>query len=206
MMDTIKVIPRSIIKDYDSLFVADLTIEERNMICRHIALTRDVIEANQLFESFYFNLLNMRNSFVFNMNDTVIKTEHCPDFDSDFIAINSLVVNLISSAKILTEYLRETADRWLGESKSKEDKYKDMYNSYVSKIYDKSFNYRLLINLRNYMQHGYLPVSFQEGKYSFDAGQILSTPHFNIKGKFKTDMNNFIAELGFQAKQFLAYH
>ena len=46
------------------------------------------------------------------------------------------------------------------------------------------------------MQHGYLPVSFQDGKYSFDAKQILSTPHFNIKGKFKTDMNNFIAELG----------
>lgn len=195
IMDTIKVIPMSIIKDFDSLFIADLTVEERKRISNHVALTKDVIEANQLFEAFYFNLLNMRNSFVFNISDTVFKTEHCPDFDSEFIAINSLVVNLISSAKILTEYLRETANRWLGNGKSKEDKYKDEYNSYVSEIYDKSFNYRLLINLRNYMQHGYLPVSFQDGKYSFDVTQILRTPHFKINGHLKTDMNNFITKL-----------
>jgi len=194
-MDTVTNIPIGIIEDADSLHLADLTDEERTLIVDYIALTRDVIEANQLFEVFCFNLLNMRNSFVFKMNDTVTRTDCCPDFDSDFIAVNSLVVNLISSAKTLTEFLRERTNRWFGGSNDKKNKYKDKYNVYISGIYDTSFNYRFLINLRNYMQHGYLPVSFKEGRYSFDVKQILDTPHFDVNGQLKTDINNFIAKL-----------
>lgn len=194
-MDTLINIPKGIINESDSLHVAELTEQEHTLLANHVALTRDIIEANQLFEVFYFNLLSMRNSFVFNMNDTVVKTDYCPDYDSDFVAVNSLVINLISSAKTLTEFLRETANRWLGNSENKDDKYKDKYNLYVSGVYDSSFNYRFLINLRNYMQHGYLPVSFREGRYSFDVNQILDTPHFDIKGQLKTDIENFISKL-----------
>ena len=188
-------IPANLVDDFDSLHLADLTDDERSLLISYIALTRDITESNQLFEVFYFNLLHMRNSFVFNMNDTVFKTEHCPDYKSEFIAVNSQVINLISSARTLIEFLRETANRWLGNSKDKNEKYKDKYNVYIKEIYDTSFNYRLLYNLRNYMQHGYLPVSFKEGKYSFDVNQILDTPHFNIKGQLKTDVENFIEKL-----------
>lgn len=194
-MDTEKYIPVSFIDDFNSLHVVELTEDESTLLFNHVALTRDVTEANQLFEVFYFNLLNMRNSFIIRMNDTVTKTEHCSDCDSDSIAVNSLVINLISSAKTLTEFLREMANRWLENSAEKNDKYKDKYNIYVSEVYDSSFNYRLLINLRNYMQHGYLPVSFKEGRYSFDVKQILNTPHFDVKGQLKTDLENFIAQL-----------
>lgn len=194
-MDTVTNIPVGIIEDADSLHLADLTEEERILLVDYVALTRDITEANQLFEVFCFNLINMRNSFVFKINDTVTRTDCYSDFDSDFIAVNSLVINLISSAKTLTEFLRERADRWIGNSEDKNNKYKDKYNVYVSGIYDTSFNYRILINLRNYMQHGYLPVSFKEGRYSFDVNQILDTPHFDIKGQLKTDIENFIAKL-----------
>ncbi len=44
------------------------------------------------------------------------------------------------------------------------------------------------------MQHGYLPVSFREGRYSFDVNQILNTPHFDIKGQLETDIEYFIAK------------
>ena len=189
LMDTIKIIPSSIIENFDSLHVADLTKEQQSLIIKHIALTREVIEANQLFDTFYYNLLNMRNSFTFNMDDTVFKTEKSPNYDNEYIAVNALVINLISSAKTLTEYLRNAANRWLGNDK---DRYKDVYNKYVSNIYDTSFNYGLLSNLRNYMQHGNLPVSFQEGRYRFDAKQIIGTPHFDISGKLGTDMKKFI--------------
>ena len=194
-MDTLINIPIVFIKEPDSLHVADLTEQEHTLLVNHVALTRDVIEANQLFEVFYFNLLSMRNSFVFNMNDTVVRTDYCPDYDFDFVAVNSLVINLISSAKTLTEFLRETANRWLGNSENKDDKYKDKYNVYVSGIYDSSFNYRFLINLRNYMQHGYLPVSCVENRYSFDVKQILATPHFGIKGQLKNDIEKFLKEI-----------
>lgn len=188
-MDTIKIIPSSIVENFDSLHVADLTKEQQNLIITHIALTREVIEANQLFDAFYYNILNMRNSFTFNMDDTVCKTENNPNYDNEYIAVNALVINLISSAKTLTEYLRNAADRWFGNS---EKRYKDNYNKYVSNIYDTSFNYGLLSNLRNYMQHGNLPISFRDGRYCFDVKQIQSTPHFNISGKLKTDIKKFI--------------
>lgn len=84
--------------------------------------------------------------------------------------------------------MRATAKRWLGDDNNN-------YNLYVSKKYDESFNYRFLINLRDYMQHGYLPVSFCDGRYSFDPDQILDVPHFNVKNKLKNDLENFIKEL-----------
>ncbi len=198
-MDTAITFPETFIEDFNSLRLADLTDGERILLIDYVALTRDMAEANQLFEVFFFNLTNMRNSFVFGINDTVIRTNHCPDFKSDVIAINSLVINLISSAKTLTEFLRCTANRWIGGNpKNDKKKYKDKYNVYVSDIYDTHFNYRFLINLRNYMQHGYLPVSFREGKYSFDVKQILDTPHFEVKGYLKNDIENFLEKLSFQ--------
>ncbi len=110
-MDTVTNIPIGIIKDADSLHLANLTEEEHTLLVNHVDLTRDIIEANQLFEVLCFNLLNMRNSFVFRMNDTVTRTDCYSDFELDFIAVNSLVINLISSAKTLTEFLRERANR-----------------------------------------------------------------------------------------------
>lgn len=191
IMNTLINIPIGCINKPDSLYVADLTAKEHILLANYIGLTRNIIEANQLFEVFYFNLLSMRNYFVFYINDTVVRTDYCPDYDSDFVAVNSLVINLISSAKTLTEFLREIANIWLGNSENKDDK----FNMYVSGIYDSSFNYRFLINLRNFMQHGYLPVSFREGKYSFDVNQILETPHFDINKQLKTDIENFITKL-----------
>ena len=187
-MDTLTSIPASFIKDFSSLHVADLTTDEHTLLVDYIALARDIIEANQLFEVFYFNLLNLRNSFILHYDDEISRTEHCPDCSSDFIAFNAFVINLISSSKTLTEFLRATAKRWLGDNNNN-------YNLYVSKKYDESFNYRFLINLRDYMQHGYLPVSFCYGRYSFDPDQILDVPHFNVKNKLKNDLENFIKEL-----------
>ena len=64
-MDTLTNIPIGQIKRYNDLHVAKLTEEERTLLVNYVALTRDVTESNQLFEAFYFNLLSMRNSFVF---------------------------------------------------------------------------------------------------------------------------------------------
>ena len=199
-MDTVKRIPINKIENTDNIQLADLTDDEHLFIGKFIDLTRDVTEANQLFEAFYCNLLCMRHMFDFRTNDTAPRTKYCPEFDSDWIAINSQVVNFISSAKTLTEFLREAAEIWLKKPNSKQDKYTDDFNAFVSKIYDGSFNYRLLINLRNFMQHGYLPVSFQDGRYSFDAIQILTSPHFDVKGQLKKDLENFLSKCEIQGK------
>ena len=75
-MDTVTNIPIGIIEDADSLHLADLTEEERILLINHVALTRDITEANQLFEVFCFNLIDMHNYFVFKMNNTVTKTDY----------------------------------------------------------------------------------------------------------------------------------
>lgn len=178
-MDSIKHIPKNLIEGFESLHSIELTDEERAVLTGYLDLTRDVIEANQLFEVFYFNFQNLINSFELKLNDTVVRKEHCPPYDSEIIAVNALIINLISSAKTLTEFLRTT-------NKS------DEFNQEVSKIYDSNYGYRVLINLRNFMQHGHLPVSFQENRYCFDFKQILKAPHFNFNAQLVEDMRSFL--------------
>lgn len=188
-MDTEKRIPVNIIENAGEPHLANLTDNERSIINNYVLLTRDVVEANQLFDCFYFTLQNLRTCLTLNSNDTIIRTEHCPHYGSDFIAINSLVISYISSAKTLTEFLRAVSKEWVKNNIS------NMFNTYCSKKYDKNYTYRLLTNLRNIMQHGYLPVSFNNNRYSFDVHQILHAPHFHFNGLLKTDMENFIAKL-----------
>ena len=70
-MDTLTSIPASFIKDFSLLHVADLTTDEHTLLVDYIALARDIIEANQLFEVFYFNLLNLQNSFILHYDDEI---------------------------------------------------------------------------------------------------------------------------------------
>lgn len=189
-MDTTLQIPASLISGLDSLYVAELTDNELNTINDFISLTRDAQETKQLFDVFYFNLLCLRNSFILYAGDTVESLPSCPEYNSENIAVNALVINLISSAKTLAECLRNTAIRWFEKDKENND----AFNVYVSSVYDESIVYRMLMNLRDFAQHGNLPVSQKEGRYSFDLYQILNTPHFNLNKQVKEDMNDFLSK------------
>ena len=63
----------------------------------------------------------------------------------------------------------------------------------VSKIYDTVFSYKLLIRLRDYAQHGHLPVNSEENIYYFDLVNILRKPHFNHNKAVKDQMSQAIA-------------
>lgn len=184
-----KQIPAKFVEDFDSIQPANLTDGELNTIKDFIDLTRDIQETKQWFDIFYFNLQCLLNSFTLYTDDTVEKMPNCPKCDSESIALNALVINLISSANTFVEMLRTRATKWF--EKDENDKCK--FNIYASNIYEKSFNYRVLINLRNFAQHRDLPVSFNEGRYSFDAFQILSVTHFSLNKKLVSDMNNFLS-------------
>jgi len=188
-MDTEKRIPINKIENAGELHLANLTEDERSLINNYVLLTGNVVEANQLFDCFYFTLQNLRTCLTLNSNDIIIRTEHCPNYGTDFIAINSLVISFISSAKTLTEFLRIISKKWLGDNTT------NMFDIYCSEKYDNNYTYRLLINLRNYMQHGYLPVSLNSDRYCFDVHQILNASHFQVKSKLKADMENLIAKL-----------
>ena len=188
-MDTTEQIPASLIENLDSIQPAELSDDELTTIENYICLTRDAQETKQLFDVFYFNLLCLKNSFILYARDTVKKLPNCPECNSESIALNALVINLISSAKTLVESLRAAAIRWFEKDKDNKDK----FNIYVSNVYDNSIVYRILMNLRDFAQHGDLPVSLKEGRYSFDIYQILTTPHFNLNKQVKEDMNKFLS-------------
>lgn len=91
-MDTLTSIPASFIKDFSSLHVADLTTDEHTLLVDYIALTRDIIEANQLFEVFYFNLLNLRNSFILHSDDEISSLLVSVSTSGRFVSVSGRLV------------------------------------------------------------------------------------------------------------------
>ena len=69
---------------------------------------------------------------------------------------------------------------------------KHRYLAMVSKIYDTVFSYKLLTRLRDYSQHGHLPVSSEGNSYYFDFVDILGKPHFNHNKAVKNQMEDAI--------------
>ncbi len=178
-MDTVSQVPAIYIENIESVEPADLTEEELSMVLDYVLLTQDAIEAKQLFDVFYFNLISLRNNFVFYIDDRVERLGNCPDCVNESIAVNAHIINLLGSAKTLVERLRIPNE---GE-----------FSLFVkNNYYDKSQNYRLMMALRDFSQHGHLPVSFKENRYSFDASQIIDAPHFSLNKQVKKDMADFL--------------
>ena len=52
-----------------------------------------------------------------------------------------------------------------------------------------------MYKLRNFSQHGHLPVSRNEEKYCFDLKQIVDKPRFKHKKEWKEEMEKIINEI-----------
>ena len=61
--------------------------------------------------------------------------------------------------------------------------------------YDSSFPYRFLMRMRDYSQHGHLPVNRNEAWYGFDVYQVLNKPHFKHNGLIKQQLENAVKEV-----------
>ncbi len=175
-MDTERFITSKYFNDIDNIILAEFSEVELNYIEHHIELTRYIQEINQLFKVFRFNLKNMLNCYTLMITDRIERTEHIPPGFDDFIAINSLTINYISSGKILIESLRNCVEICCGTNS---DEFKYFKNELLQKTYDSCFNYRYIIRLRDFSQHCHLPISYQNGLCCFDLTQIINTPHFN---------------------------
>ena len=104
-MDTNVQIPAKFVENLESIQPAELSDDELTIIVDYICLTRDAQETKQLFDVFYFNLLCLRNNFTLYAGDTVEKLPNCPSYSSENIAVNALVINLVSSAKTLLQFV-----------------------------------------------------------------------------------------------------
>lgn len=191
-MDTERFIPAKHIEKIEEIHIADLDDIEKNIITFHIELTRHIQENHQLFLIFRFNLKNLLNSYTLKTKDTIVRRKHVPSDSSDFISINALVINYISSGKTLIDSLEICMKHNFGVDSGAHINFK---NNYLNKAYDEFFSYRFVTRIRDYSQHGHLPVSLMDSKCSFDLNQIFYTPHFNHNKKLEKEIESIKNEI-----------
>lgn len=176
--------------DIDKIDLPDLSEDELSNIEQLVEFTRHFQEINQLYRIFQVNLNEILSHYRLNVNDKIENIINNND-EEDIIIVNALVINYISSAKTFVESIENFIADKLGQSN------KDLFKkSCLSSIYDDTFSYRLLIRLRDYAQHGHLPVyESWDKKYSFDLDQIVNTPHYNHNSKLKEELNKIRDEI-----------
>lgn len=170
----------------EDIRIPELNKKELDTIQEYIEFARHIQEIDQLFHIYKVNLDNLLINYELMNNDNYYRKSNNLKEKDDGIVINALVINYISSAKTLIESIDSFIKEKMGDEK---------YNKYkidcLSRIYDERFSYRLLIHLRDFAQHGHLPVYISlDNKCSFDLDQILNTPHFKHNKKLEEEMKS----------------
>lgn len=154
-----------------------------------ISYEEELEAVHQLFELFLFNLNQMTNFCTLYYSDKIIR--NIDEKEIDFIEINALLINIISAGKTLVDGMEKFLKTEFGEIRA--DNFKRLH---LSKKYDDVFSYRFLCYLRNFAQHGYLPVSKNlNGTYCFDLYQIMSTLHIKPSPSIKQSMEKVSQEI-----------
>lgn len=159
--------------------------EHEQLFRRYIEESRHFQEITQLYQLMQFNLAEIFSHYTFHFNDTV-----APVTDKKFniLQINALIGNAVSSAHTLIEAM-DIFDRvYISEQQF-------FKKGYISKTYDEYFSYRFTECIRNYMQHGHIPISFDGEKIFFQISEILDVSHFTINKKLKKQLENIKKEL-----------
>lgn len=177
--------------DINDITLLDYTEKEMHIITSYIELSRHLQEINQLFEIFQYNLKRLLSIYELNNRDTVIR--HVPYFEgfSDRIELNALLINYISSGKTLIDSIESC----IKTTYSKASTEYTSFRQFLSSVYDNCFSYRLLTRLRDFAQHGHLPVSVIDNIICFDIAQITNTPHFKHNNTILTEMEKFNEQL-----------
>lgn len=144
---------------------------------------------HQLFEVLLFNLEQINDFCTMYYGDDVLRKKDGKG--ASLIEINALLINVISAGKALVDGMERFIKTEIGKQRFVEFK-----TAYISKKYDDVFSYRFLYSIRNYAQHGYLPVSRTfDGKFCFDLWQIKETQHIGFSQSMKDSMESVIQEI-----------
>lgn len=177
--------------DTNEIDIPEMTDIEKGSIYFFIEITRYLQELEKLYRIYRYNLNILLGHYELYNDDTLVRKFESKE--SDYVIINALVINLISSGKTLMESI-EGFVKFLNRClEGYDNKFKE---EQISKLYDKSFSYRFLLFLRNYSQHGHLPVSNDfNGSFCFDLNRILFTPHFNFSTLIENEIKTLIEQM-----------
>lgn len=186
--------------DSERMFLADdgFTVDFRELseddlkTAEHfIEITRHLQEAHHLFLIFEKDIESLQKEYVLKNSGKVFCGQISANSEADYISVNSYIVNIISAGRTLVESM----ECYIENNYNIDDNAKKEYMDFYHNIYDTSFAYRLLIRLRDYSQHGHLPVSSMGNKYYFDLIQIANKPHYNHNKTMKNQMKNISDEI-----------
>lgn len=168
-------------------------LSENDLLCskHHVEITRHLQEIHQLFLITKYNISCLQEKYMLMNSGDVFCNEKAADSENDFIAINAHITSIISSGKTLVDSM----ECYIKTNSDIEKNSKDEYLNYYHNIYDSSFAYRFLIRLRDFSQHGHLPVSSERNNYYFDLKQIAEKPHFNHNQALLEQMSQAIDEI-----------
>ena len=127
--------------------IVHLSKENEKLIVNFLSALDELHTINQFYHIYIFNFYQILYHFELDTNDNIIKQNGLNG--DEFIIINSLLINLMSSSKTLVDLLIQF-----------DKKYSQKLEKKINKIYDSEFSYILIMTLRNFALHGHIPLSF----------------------------------------------
>ena len=188
-MDTEKLL---LLNDNAPTFSFDELVANDLIDAKHyVEITRHLQEIHHLFLMFKYSLDNLITQYQLTSSGTILQGEKPANTMTDFIAINTMVNTIISAGKTLIDAMTCYIKENLVTSNPNQKK----HLAFCSYVYDNSFAYRFLLRLRDYSQHGHLPVSKCEDWYGFDLYQIKDKPHYHHNAQVKQQIDNAVKEI-----------
>lgn len=162
-----------------------LLVEDEPLMRKYLNVAQDVRELDQLYHMMCYNLENIFTVYELFLDDRVVRHDGKA---VDGIGINAMISNAISSAKTLMEALAVFDQTYISE----EQQFKKQY---ISAAYDEYFSYRMVDFLRNYLQHGHVPISYDGERIFINMAEILETRHLKMNSKLEKQFQKIKEEL-----------
>ncbi|EOH86341.1 hypothetical protein [Enterococcus pallens] len=152
---------------------ANITDEERELFRYYVEQVRHFEELFSLYNIFKNNQNLLLENFILQTDDTITfnKNIELPDKDLQ-MQINTYTINFLSSGNALMESVEVYVKACMGE-----ETHEDFRKKVSGKIYDNHLPYRWLRYLRNYSQHGHLPVEVTAKRACFNLDDIVFKKH-----------------------------
>ena len=149
--------------------------EHEQILRRYLSMSQHICELDELYSMMVFNLENMFEKFSLQFDDRIFAKR---GETVDVIQINALLCNAVSAGRTLIESMEKFDEFYISKDKS-------FKKNFISKAYDQYSEYKIVDFLRNYMQHGHIPIHYDEEKIYLDLSEILETTHLKMNTNLK---------------------
>lgn len=167
---------KQLINKLDNCVHIEGTKEELSFVVDYVELARSLQEIYQWYQ-------------IVKYNYDLLKSAYKQD---DNVAVNSNMIALLSAGKNMVELMHFCIGFAYGKESDELNRFR---KECEQKEYDDNFCYRLLSRLRNFTQHGHIPVSKLNDSFCIDLEQIYHTPHYNFNETLRRDAEKIIEDI-----------